>query len=447
MNDTKYITTIVYNLIRQNLEFAPYNVPALKEGKKKHVKAVNGAITAYLRKRWGLPHKDRSTDTHHAMDAVTIACCTEGMIQKISRSMQILELRYMHNGRMFDEETGEIYDRENYTLQEWKDKFGVHIPRPWEEFKNELDVRMGEDPLNFLDIHPDVAKALDYPEYYYPDSASNWKGFIHPIFVSRMPNHKVTGQANKDTVRSPRLFKEGYVISKVPLTSLKLKDDEIVNYYNKESDMLLYNALKRQLQLYSNDAEKAFAQPFHKPKADGTQGPVVKKVKVIDKQSSGVYVHEGKGITANGDMIRIDVFRENGKYFFVPIYAADVVKKVLPNKAATAGKNYENWREMKDENFVFSLYPKDLVYISSKKGLKMNLVHGGQVIKQDAIMYYNKANIALASIICEAHDSGFKVENLGIQSLTVFKKCQVDVLGNISIVKHEKRMDFSVKKH
>lgn len=446
LNDTKYITTIVYNLIRQNLEFAPYNVPALKEGKKKHVKAVNGAITAYLRKRWGLPHKDRSTDTHHAMDAVTIACCTEGMIQKISRSMQILELRYMHNGRMFDEETGEIYDREKYTLQEWKDKFGVHIPRPWEEFKNELDVRMGEDPLNFLDIHPDVAKALDYPEYYYPDSANNWKGFIRPIFVSRMPNHKVTGQANKDTVRSPRLFKEGYVISKVPLTSLKLKDDEIVNYYNKESDMLLYNALKSQLKECNNDAEKAFAQEFHKPKADGSKGPVVKKVKVIEKQSSGVYVHEGKGITANGDMIRIDVFRENGKYFFVPIYAADVVKKVLPNKAATAGKNYENWREMKDENFVFSLYPKDLVYINSKKGLKMNLVHGGQVIKQDAIMYYNKANIALASIICEAHDSGFKVENLGIQSLTVFEKCQVDVLGNISVVKHEKRMDFSAKK-
>lgn len=446
LNDTKYITTIVYNLIRQNLEFAPYNVPALKEGKKKHVKAVNGAITAYLRKRWGLPHKDRSTDTHHAMDAVTIACCTEGMIQKISRSMQILELRYMHNGRMFDEETGEIYDREKYTLQEWKDKFGVHIPRPWEEFKNELDVRMGEDPLNFLDIHPDVAKALDYPEYYYPDSANNWKGFIRPIFVSRMPNHKVTGQANKDTVRSPRLFKEGYVISKVPLTSLKLKDDEIVNYYNKESDMLLYNALKSQLKECNNDAEKAFAQEFHKPKADGSKGPVVKKVKVIEKQSSGVYVHEGKGITANGDMIRIDVFRENGKYFFVPIYAADVVKKVLPNKAATAGKNYENWREMKDENFVFSLYPKDLVYINSKKGLKMNLVHGGQVIKQDAIMYYNKANIALASIICEAHDSGFKVENFGIQSLTVFEKCQVDVLGNISVVKHEKRMDFSAKK-
>lgn len=445
LNDTKYITTIVYNLIRQHLELAPYNVP----GKKKQVKAVNGVITSYLRKRWGLPHKDRSTDTHHAMDAVTIACCTEGMINKISRSMQILELRYMRNGRMVDEETGEIYDRENYTLQEWKDKFGVHIPRPWETFKDELDVRMGEDPLNFLDTHPDVAKELDYPEYYYPDEKSNWKGFIRPIFVSRMPNHKVTGQANKDTVRSPKLFEEGYVISKVPLTSLKLKDGEIANYYNKESDMLLYNALKRQLELYSNDAAKAFAQPFHKPKADGNQGPVVKKVKVVDKQSSGVYVHEGKGITANGDMIRIDIFRENEKYYFVPIYAADVVKKVLPNKAATAHKNYDEWREMKDENFVFSLYPKDLIHVKTKKedGLKLKMANGGMVKRQEEYVYFSVANISTASIAGFANDKSFSFEGLGIQSLTIFEKCQVDVLGNISVVKHEKRMDFSAKKH
>ena len=65
-------------MIRQNLEMAPLNRPE----KKKQVRAVNGAITAYLRKRWGLPQKNRETDTHHAMDAVVIACCTDGMIQK-----------------------------------------------------------------------------------------------------------------------------------------------------------------------------------------------------------------------------------------------------------------------------------------------------------------------------------------------------------------------------
>ena len=48
LTDTKYITTVIYNMIRQNLEMAPLNRPE----KKKQVRAVNGAITAYLRKRW-----------------------------------------------------------------------------------------------------------------------------------------------------------------------------------------------------------------------------------------------------------------------------------------------------------------------------------------------------------------------------------------------------------
>ena len=69
LNDTKYITRVVYNMIRQNLELEPFNHPE----KKKQVWAVNGAVTSYLRKRWGLMQKDRSTDRHHAMDAVVIA--------------------------------------------------------------------------------------------------------------------------------------------------------------------------------------------------------------------------------------------------------------------------------------------------------------------------------------------------------------------------------------
>lgn len=71
------------------------------------------------------------------------------------------------------------------------------------------------------------------------------------------------------------------------------------------------------------------------PKADGTEGPVVRKVKIEKKQTSGVMVRGGTGIAANGEMVRIDVFRENGKYYFVPVYTADVVRKVLPNRAAT----------------------------------------------------------------------------------------------------------------
>ena len=48
-------------------------------------------------------------------------------------------------------------------------------------------------------------------------------------------------------------------------------------------------------------------------------------MKIEKKQTSGVMVRGGTGIAANGEMVRIDVFRENGKYYFVPVYTADVV--------------------------------------------------------------------------------------------------------------------------
>ena len=69
--------------------------------------------------------------------------------------------------------------------------------------------------------------------------------------------------------------------------------------------------------------------------------------------------------------MRIDVFCEQDKgkkkYYFVPIYTADVVKKRLPNRAATANKMLSEWRVMKEDNFIFSLYSRDLIYIVLKR--------------------------------------------------------------------------------
>lgn len=172
------------------------------------------------------------------MDAVVIACCTDGMIQKISRYTKVRERCYSKGTEFVDAETGEIFRPEDYSRAEWDEIFGVHIPKPWETFRAELDVRMGDDPKGFLDTHSDVALELDYPEYIYEN--------LRPIFVSRMPNHKVTGAAHADTIRSPRHFKdEGIVLTKTALTDLKLdKDGEIDGYYNPQSDLLLYEALK-----------------------------------------------------------------------------------------------------------------------------------------------------------------------------------------------------------
>ncbi len=440
LNDTKYITRVVYNLIRQNLELAPLNRPE----KKKQVWAVNGAVTSYLRKRWGLPQKDRSTDTHHAMDAVVIACCTDGMIHKISRYMKGRELQYSRGFKLVDEETGEVFERDNFRREEWDKEFGVRVPLPWITFRDELDVRMAKgDPVNFLKTHPDVEREIHYPAWMYGEEESpiekgRFITYIRPIFVSRMPNHKVTGAAHDATIRSARDYKErGVVITKTALTELKLdkKTNEIIGYYNKDSDRLLYNALVERLIKADGIAKVAFSTEFHKPKADGTEGPVVKKVKIEKRNSIGVEVRNSTGIANNGEMIRIDMYKEQGKYYYIPIYTADAVKKRLPNKAAVAHKPYSEWKKMSDENFIFSLYPKDLIYIKSDKVIKDGY-------PKEVYMYFDGANVANANMSVSAHDRSFEFGSLGIQRLALIEKCQVDVLGNISVVKHEKRQLF-----
>lgn len=437
LTDTKYITTVMYNMLRKNLKFAPF----MDDKKKKRVYPVNGAITSYLRKRWGLMQKDRSTDRHHAMDAVVVACCTDGMINKISRNIQGRELAFAYGLKYVDVETGEILNR-GESREEWDETYGVKVPLPWPIFRYELEMRMSDNPEAFME----KLTKLGY---------ESW-GEIKPIFVSRMPNHKVTGQGHKETIKSAKYYDRGIVVSKTDLTNLKLKDGKIQNYFAPEDDRLLYNALVERLEEFDGDAKKAFAEPFYKPKSNGSKGPLVKKVKIYDKQTSGVKLYDSNivgddnkrciGIAENGSMVRIDVFRDNGKYYFVPIYTADTVKEKLPMRAATQAKPMSEWRVMKDENFIFSLYSRDLVRIKAKKGMKVKYCDKSVGIENDMFVYYWGADIATGLIEGRAHDNSFEFRSLGIQSLEVFEKCQVDVLGNISVVKSETRQPFKKKK-
>lgn len=459
LNDTSYMTTLVYNIINNYLEFAPY----IGTSKIKKTFAVNGRITSYLRKRWGLEPKDRSTDTHHAVDAVVVACCTDRMIQKITRNIQGQEIRYAKGLAVedLDPETKtekKIY-RDDYTEEQWIQMFGTKIEYPWNGFKTELEMRTSQNPQQYIEKYRKECNRLEYPE--------GEEEKIKPIFVSRMPNHKVTGTERADTIRSPRHFEEqNIVVSKVELSTLKLdKDGEIVNYYNPDSDKLLYEALKARLQEFGGDAKKAFEEKFYKPKSDGSQGPLVRKVKVWDKMTIGVKIYDNRkrlqdmnnnvevkpiGIAANGNgaMIRVDVFKVEQKFYFVPIYISDTKKKELPNKAVVSGKAYKDWLEMKQENFLFSLYSNDLFYFKHKNFEKKE---GGMSVKKsdnskdkikETLCYFKGANISTASFAGIAHDRSFSFSGLGIQTLSDLKKYQVDILGNYKEVKKEVRMKF-----
>ena len=101
---------------------------------------------------------------------------------------------------------------------------------------------------------------------------------------------------------------------------------------------------------------------------------MVHKVKI--KKRTSLHVETCGGIADNGGMVRIDVYLVPGDgYYLIPIYTSDVVKGVLPQKAVvqSSGKINKEWKEMKDEHFLFSLYSGDLIRVESKKPIGMKV--------------------------------------------------------------------------
>ena len=429
LQDTQYISRYLYNYLKRHIE--------LKEGytdRKRRIIPVNGAVTAYVRKRLGISKIRENGDLHHAVDAVIIACVTQGVVNKISRYSKIKELRQFMtaDGMIVDKETGEV-------LQTTNPRKTDPFPEPWPKFRQELEARVSDNPAEAI-------AALGLPTY---------KGIVNisAPFVSRMPNRKVHGPAHADTIRSPKLRKEGYVISKTTLSKLKLKNGEIEGYYNPSSDRLLYEALKQRLEAFGGDGKKAFKEPFYKPKADGTFGAEVKKVKLIEAATLLVSVNNGKGVAqndSNNGMVRVDVFGvdENGKlgYYFVPIYVADTIRDILPNKAIIQGKKYTDWKVMKDDDFLFSLYSNDLIYIESAKEIVLHTIKESTLpsdynIKK-GFLYYKGTHGRNATLTVVNHDGTYTKGSMGAKGLLCLKKCTVDVLGNIHYVKKERRLGF-----
>ncbi|GHV08513.1 CRISPR-associated endonuclease Cas9 [Clostridia bacterium] len=352
------------------------------------VRSLAGSITSYERRFWGIPKERADGDRHHAVDAAIIAATTEGNKQKISNFAKFKETRYTTHS-----EYCELKQR---------------IEKPWEGFD------------------ADVIKMAD------------------EIFVSRRADHRIKGAAHEDTIRSVR---DGLLVVRTSVSKLKIatKDDEkgeIAGYYNKQDDRLLYDALKAQLLEHGKIIE-----PFYKPKADGSPGPRVKTVKTCKK--SAVNVEVRGGAAKNEKMLRVDVFdiadgRDKG-YYFVPIYVSDRVEDALPTRASVAGKPYEQWKEMDEENFMFSLYSRDLIKITHKNQIKLSLAQKESKLPPEKLadtpeyFYYIGADTNTASISFITHDGAYKTKGIGVKTLLSIEKYQVDVLGNISPAPPERR--------
>lgn len=380
LNDTRYVARFLVNFVADNLHLT---------GKgKRRVFASNGQITAFLRGRWGLTKVREESDRHHALDAVVVACSTISMQQKITRFVKYQE-GDLHTAERIDRETGEIIP--------------LHFPAPWDFFRQEVMIRIfSEMPQEDL-----VIKLKDRPQ-------ANHE-FVQPLFVSRAPSRKMSGQGHMETIKSAKRLDEGISVSKVPLTQLKLKDLE--NMVNREREIVLYEALKARLTEFKDDPVKAFAEPFYKK-----GGAQVKSVRVENVQKSGVIVRNGHGVADNASMVRVDVFIKGGKYFLVPIYTWQVAKGILPDRAVVAYTPESEW-ELMDEKaqFQFSMFPNDLIKVKTRK--------------ETFFGYYSGLDRATGAINIKEPDGNIHKgksglhRGIGIKTALSLEKYQVDELG------------------
>ncbi|MFA6860236.1 MAG: type II CRISPR RNA-guided endonuclease Cas9 [Clostridia bacterium] len=440
LNDTKFATSFVQNMLKNNLKFAD------SKFSKVPVRAVNGSITSFLRKIWGLSKDRVENDKHHAQDAIVIATATNNVLQKVTKYLQFRSNKKIekHDGMLVDLQTGEIIPL---------------IPEPYTGFVSEIKAILSSNPQLY-------AKDLQWAGY---DNEEISK--IKPIFVSRMPTRKIKGPIHDSTIRSVALNQKTnkgltIVLTKTPIQNLKLDENgDIKDYPQKfiESDKLLYEKLVARLKLFKGDGKLAFKEPLFKPNPKGGNSPVVKTVKLQKAINDFVEIKtgEGKGIAEKSNIVRTDVFEKNGKNYLVPIYVSDVYSGILPNRAITQGKPFSEWKEMDETyHFKFSLFPNDLIFIKNKKEMPAtkeitNVVIGEdgkeKALKQkingfvnNSYFYYSSCDSSTASIAIFTHDREWSLR-IGVQSLDIFEKYQVDILGNVSKAEFEPRQEISLK--
>ncbi len=163
------------------------------------------------------------------------------------------------------------------------------------------------------------------------------------------------------------------------------------------------------------------------------------------KNDSMIKIHNGNGYAEQALMPRLDVFKKDGKYYYVPIYVADFVKKELPNKIITIGKEKSELDILDDSyEFLFSLYKDDLIEVKQKKKNKEKIIG-----------YYQGINISNCQITYQNTDGSKKINdkgensdhNFGGKTLEYFRKYQIDPLGFYYEIKKERRCPLSAEKH
>lgn len=406
LNDTKYISKELSNLVKAYLNVEKVNV-------------YQGNLTAKLRGRWGfnrLTHsyisetyfmpqemkkeinKDRDNHLHHAMDALVIASITPSLQQKVTLYEKFsryvdgvqknkLASEYIEkiNDKYINHITGEVIEKDlNEYLKEelalnhvYFSKHNVaklQFPLPYEEFAEEAKIRVYEQNLDTLKW-----KLKSFSNY-----TNNDINALHTLTPS-FAKPKISGEMHEDTYYGIKTIgDETFKTIRKSLDNIKAKDlESIPDKTGGSKD--IYNAIKEWL----GDCETG-ADALKKHNGEYPTNPndiehkPIKKIKIYSEYKNTGHMIHGSNVEKGG-VYRIDVLKsknqEDQKLYFVAYDIFDLkkieaLKKEISNDTAFEvkldygqGRNYiiMQYQELLEKyTSVISLNKNDLVKITLK---------------------------------------------------------------------------------
>jgi CRISPR-associated endonuclease Csn1 len=298
LGDTRYITRLALDLLAR----------LYPDDGKRHVLARPGALTAKLRRGWGLEGlkktekgERRPDDRHHALDAIVVAACSESMLNNLTRAFQRGELE----GRARD--------------------FSA-LDQPWPGFR-------------------DAAHRA-----------------FNGIFVARAERHRARGEAHAATIRQVRERDGKLVIfERKSIDALTLKDLERIKDAERNA------AVQDSLRAWIEAGKPKDALP-RSPKGDVMRKV---RLASKDKPAISIRGGTAdRGDMARVDVFRKDDAKGRARFYLVPVYPHQVATLAAPpTRAVDAYKDEAEWTAIDASfTFAFSLFGHSFVEVTKSDG-------------------------------------------------------------------------------
>ncbi|MGA9869197.1 MAG: type II CRISPR RNA-guided endonuclease Cas9 [Acetobacteraceae bacterium] len=302
LGDTRYATRLLLDMLARR-----YPVDGTV-----HVRARPGALTAKLRRAWGLEDikkdeqgKRREDDRHHALDALVIAATTQRALNDLTVAFQQAERRGLSR------------------------ELTHAIPEPWEGFRDEA------------------------------------RAAVERVFVSRAERRRARGEAHAATIRQVR-ERDGRTIVYERKSVDALKPADVERIKDKERNAAVQEALVAWIA-----AGKPKDAPPRSPKGD-----VIRKVRLETNGKEAVAVRGGtadRGEMVRVDVFRErGAGKRRDRFHLVPIYPHQVADRQTflepPNRAVVAFKDEGDWTDVSTFDFQFSLFANNLIEIAKTDG-------------------------------------------------------------------------------